>query len=385
MDLELIYESTRLYNLSGRYITNNHIEPYLSALNKNCEFKNIGYSVNKLPIYSYKIGSGSIKILIWSQMHGNESTTTKAVIDFINFLNLNLELSKSILNDFTFFCIPVLNPDGATLYTRENANKIDLNRDFVNLSQPESNILLNVFKEFKPDYCYNMHDQRTIFGIKSSMKPATVSFLAPSYNEERAFNEKRLKAANLIVAMNDCLQQYIPNQVGRFDDGFNISCVGDFFQSLGVPTILFEAGHFQDDYNRELTRKYIFGALISGVIYLQKKSTFIAKINDYLNIPQNFPHFFDIIYRNVKILEHNQEKIINFAVQFVEKLIYNTVEFDGIINKIEGLEEYFGHLEVDCNFETYKDDSQNIPISGCKADFSIGNKKYINGLEVEII
>jgi murein tripeptide amidase MpaA len=38
------------------------------------------------------------------------------------------ERSEKILDAFTFYCIPMLNPDGAA-YTRENANKVDLNRD----------------------------------------------------------------------------------------------------------------------------------------------------------------------------------------------------------------------------------------------------------------
>ena len=107
-------------------------------------------------------------------------------------------------------------------------------------------------------------------------------------------------------------------------------------------------------------------------------------MHEYLNIPQNFSHFFDIIYRNVKIIYNNQEKIINFAVQYEEKLIRNNVEFDGIIIKTEGLEDYFGHLEIDCNFEIYNNASQSFPVAGFKADFSIGNKKYINGLEVKL-
>ena len=52
----------------------------------------------------------------------------------------------------------MVNPDGAKLYTRVNANEVDLNRDSVNLSQPESKVLRNVFEEFKPDYCFNLHD-----------------------------------------------------------------------------------------------------------------------------------------------------------------------------------------------------------------------------------
>jgi hypothetical protein len=49
-------------------------------------------------------------------------------------------------------------------------------------------------------------------------QPATVSFLAPSYNEEREINELDLKAINLIAGIDSALQQYIPGQVGRFDD-----------------------------------------------------------------------------------------------------------------------------------------------------------------------
>jgi hypothetical protein len=36
---------------------------------------------------------------------------------------------------------------------------------------------------------------------------------------------------------------------------------------MGVPTLLFEAGHFEGDYQREITRKYIFIALISSLLH----------------------------------------------------------------------------------------------------------------------
>ena len=135
-------------------------------------------------------------------MHGNESTTTKALFDFFNLINSDSELVNKLLNTFTFYCIPMLNPDGAKLYTRENANNIDLNRDSQLLSQPESNILRQVFDDFKPDYCFNLHDQRTIFGVDESCQPATLSFLAPSFNESREINECRLKAIDLIATIN---------------------------------------------------------------------------------------------------------------------------------------------------------------------------------------
>ena len=169
----------------------------------------IGKSVLEKPIYGYQIGEGKTRIFLWSQMHGNESTTTKALFDFLNVLNSGSDFAKQLLTTFTFYSIPMLNPDGATLYTRENANKVDLNRDSQNLTQPESKVLRATFENFKPDYCFNLHDQRTIFGVGDTGKPATLSFLAPSYNEEREINESRLKAINLIAGINDVLQKYI--------------------------------------------------------------------------------------------------------------------------------------------------------------------------------
>ena len=239
--------------------------------NKNIEdlifkyhYQVIGKSVLGKPIYQLVLGSGKTKIFMWSQMHGNEGTTTKALFDFINFLHSDSTESRVLLSSFTFCLLPMVNPDGAEAYTRENANGIDLNRDAQNLTQPESIVLRQVFDRFQPHYAYNLHDQRTIFGVGSTGKPATLSFLAPSYNEEREINENRQKAINLIAGINDELQKYIPGQVGRFDDSFNINCIGDTFQFLGVPTILFEAGHYPNDYDREITRKYIFFSLISS-------------------------------------------------------------------------------------------------------------------------
>src|SRR6187402_1951134 len=263
MNLEELFNQNKEKTIQGRYITLEYIEPLLNDESLKKDVKVIGKSVFGKPIYSYQKGNGKLKIYLWSQMHGNESTTTKALFDFINLLNNESDLAKNLLDAFTFYCIPMLNPDGAKLYTRANANNIDLNRDSQNLTQPESKILRAVFEEFKPDYCFNLHDQRTIFGVADTGKPATVSFLAPSYNEEREINKSRQKALNLIAGINDVLQNYIPGQVGRFDDSFNINCIGDTFQYLGVPTLLFEAGHFPNDYNREVTRKFIFFALLS--------------------------------------------------------------------------------------------------------------------------
>jgi hypothetical protein len=382
MNYENLFSQNLEINLKGRYITLNDIEPVLMKYNSDNQVIIIGQSVLGKPIYKYELGTGKTKVLLWSQMHGNESTTTKALFDFLNLLNSNSDLAKNLLSEFSFCCLPMLNPDGALLYTRENANNIDLNRDAQNLTQPESKLLRSVFENFKPDYCYNLHDQRTIYGVgKDNIKPATVSFLAPAYNENRDINEGRAKAIKVIVAMNNILQKFIPNQVGRFDDSFNINCVGDTFQFLNVPTILIEAGHFQVDYDRELPRKFVFIALVEGLKKIYENDIVSNKIEDYMNIPHNKICFYDFIYKNVKINYDNNKIITNFALQFKEEIIDNQLVFNAYTAAIGDLEGFSGHFELDVQEALYEDLDLNIPKIDQKAEFSLGKSIiFVNGL-----
>ncbi|WET02703.1 M14 metallopeptidase family protein [Flavobacterium sp. YJ01] len=381
MNLEQLFNQYKEETISGRYLTLDHIKPLLEKLNTDNQVQVIGKSVLGEPIYSYQIGTGKTRVYLWSQMHGNESTTTKALFDFINLLNDNTDLSKKLLETFTFYSIPILNPDGARLYTRANANEIDLNRDSQDLTQPESNVLRQVFESFKPHFCFNLHDQRTIFGAGTTGKPATVSFLAPSYNEEREVNDNRLKAINIIAGINEELQKYIPGQIGRFDDSFNINCIGDTFQFLGVPTILFEAGHYPDDYEREITRKFIFFSLILSFKLISENDLVDNRFGEYLNISQNNVVFYDFMYKNVKINYDGIEIITNFVAQYKEELIENKIHFNAYIVEVGELEKYFGHYEYDAKEQEYSDDFTNFPKVGQKANFYLNkNVKFVNGL-----
>ncbi|PZR17195.1 MAG: peptidase M14, partial [Flavobacterium psychrophilum] len=146
MNLEQIHNQYKEHRLYGRYITNTHIEPLLNELKDFFEVTVLGKSVLDEPIYSIKAGKGKIKLYMWSQMHGNESTTTKAIFDFLNMLKGDSDLAKQLKAAFTFLIIPILNPDGARLYTRANAVEVDLNRDSLNLTQPESQLLRKAFE-----------------------------------------------------------------------------------------------------------------------------------------------------------------------------------------------------------------------------------------------
>ncbi|MGV3459548.1 MAG: M14 family metallopeptidase [Flavobacterium sp.] len=383
MDFEHLFAKYKEHSLKGRYVTLNHILPLIEKFSGTFTLTSAGTSVQGESILKIVAGNGPVRVLIWSQMHGNESTTTKAVFDFLNFLAGDDEEAKRMLSHFTFLILPMLNPDGAKAYTRVNANGIDLNRDSVDLSQPESRALRNAFEEFRPHWCYNMHDQRTIFGVGNTHRPATMSFLSPAYNETRDVNDCRLKAMGVIVAMNETLQHYMPGQVGRFDDSFNINCIGDMFQSLGVPTVLFEAGHYPGDYEREITRKYVFFALLSGLQSIYENVIVVKERERYFEIPQNKISFYDMIWKNVKINYENKEIITNFASQYKEALIDNSVIFEAIISEIGNLNDFSSHREYDCKgLQFTGGNNSHTPVIGQRADFTIGGRQFSNGAEV---
>ena len=343
-----IFNPHMVADFSKRYLTNVHLESFLKRLNPEIFNQSIaGYSVENRPIYRLDFGSGSFKILLWSQMHGNETTTTKAVIDLLNELNSNL--NSNWLSIFSFTFLPLLNPDGAENYTRVNANQVDLNRDSIELSQPESRVLREIIEEVKPNLALNMHDQRTIFAAGITKNPATLSFLAPSYNESREINTVRTYAMQLIAMMHNGLKEVTSLNIGRFDDSFNVNCIGDMFTHLGTPTILFEAGFAKNDYQRHTATKWVEQALMYLFDGIIKQSYQIFSVEDYMKIPQNHKNFVDLIIYNFTTTNSQYKHLQELPIIFKECVRENLVVFEPTID-LEAAPSYqFAHYILNAN------------------------------------
>lgn len=80
------YDQFKTDKLYGRYIEHTQLEEALDELKDHYTVTVVGRSFLNVPISAITVGTGKKKILAWSQMHGNESTTTKGVIDFLHFL-----------------------------------------------------------------------------------------------------------------------------------------------------------------------------------------------------------------------------------------------------------------------------------------------------------
>ena len=371
------YNSFKNHKISGRYIQQKDIQVLLDKLGEEFSLKEIGASVLGKPIHSIQFGNGSIKILAWSQMHGNESTTTKAIFDLLNYISLHKAepLVESILNNCSLCIIPMLNPDGAEAYTRVNANEIDLNRDAQDLSQPESRILSQVFKNFNPDFCLNLHDQRTIFSAGNNPEPAVLSFLTPSMDKDRQIFPSRIKSMQLIAKIAQDLSELLPGRIGRYDDGFNINCTGDTFQSTQTPTILFEAGHFPGDYKREETRKYVFLALVSVLKSISEKNFQQIDYQKYQEIPENKKLFNDIILRD----SNSENGVVDIAIQYKEVIKDGKLAFFPEIEKIAPKIKKFAHKEIFCENKKIEINDENMLTENV-----IVNKIVLNGVELPL-
>lgn len=331
------YEKHYEERLDERYLPLDRIRPFLEGLDGIFNVSKIGESFQRRDIFKIRFGTGQTKVLLWTQMHGNESTGTRAFLDVLNFFSTPGEfswLAELILEKCTLFCIPVLNPDGAFAYTRANAQGIDLNRDVISMKAGESKILRNLLKEVDPVYCFNLHDQRTIFSVGPENVPATISFLAPSVDEQRIITEGRKETMRVIASMSELLQQLIPGHIGRYTDEFYPTATGDNFQKMGHHTILIESGHSKGDYQRMISRKATCVGLLQGLRYISSNEE--TDYRAYFDIPDNEKKYLDIIVKNVLF----KGKRTDLGIIFLEKLKEGKIIFEPSIEHIQKLEEF---------------------------------------------
>ena len=334
-------------NFPNRYISPEKLFNYLQE-NHSDYISEAGKSILGKSIYKMTLGSGDLRILAWSQMHGNESNATHAMLDLLEIFKKQPGIAIDLFSMITLDFIFMLNPDGSEAWTRRNALDIDMNRDYLKLSSKEFPILKNIAENQKYDYALNLHEQRTIFSTDGK-NPATLSFLAPSENFEREITETRKKAMAVIAAVFDDLKTDLPNQIARYSDEFYPSSTGDNFTKSGIPTILFEGGHFINDYKREGTRKFYTIALYHALKAIAELKGGITNWEKYLEIPENKESHFDIIYRNVK-LNTDFECILDIAVQYKEEIKAgeDEISFVPMVAEVGDIGNKKGWLEIDC-------------------------------------
>ena len=100
------------------------------------------------------------KLLYLCRQHGHEPASTEGALAFIEKL-VKTPPDSPLAQDLqrvTVFVIPMANPDGAEAFLRHNAHNVDLNRDWLRQTQPETRAWLRAIKQVRPDLMTDQHE-----------------------------------------------------------------------------------------------------------------------------------------------------------------------------------------------------------------------------------
>lgn len=200
-----------------------------------------GYSVKGRPLLAFIFGSGSKTILFTGAIHGNERSSSYLMENWIKELEAN---ARSLPSGKQIVIIPEVNPDGMALGTRNNANNVDLNRNFdvsdwksditdtygnpipkgggsEPMSEPETKALAAYTSRLKPRLTMSFH---SIGGLVIANQAGDSNALARTYSLLTGYGN----------ATGQSSQTFDYAISGTYDDWIA--------EKLGLPSVLVELG-----------------------------------------------------------------------------------------------------------------------------------------------
>jgi hypothetical protein len=315
------YSSFKEQSIQKRKFTESDIEPLIQKLASSPVVKvtTAGYSVEGRPIHLIRIGNGPKEVLFWSQMHGDESTATMALLDIFNFFSQNNDRfddkRKNLLNKVSLYFLPMLNPDGAQKFQRRDALGIDINRDALRLTTPEAQILKSVRDSISPKFGFNLHDESRYNGVGRTSEPATISLLAPTYDFKHSVNGVRKRMMRLIGYMNGMLQKHIPGKVARYSAVHMPTAFGDNITKWGTSSILIESGGYPNDPEKQVIRKMNFLAIMTAIDAIANRKYTQMPVDSYYKIPKNNSSFTDLLIKGVNMIRNSKKYLIDISIR----------------------------------------------------------------------
>lgn len=286
------HQQVRVPGLEHRVFTAGHWwSLVLPALQANPAFnvEQIGSSAEGRPLRQVRWGEGPVVVLLWSQMHGDESTATMALADLFAWLgqgagNPDVEQLRDRL---TLHVVPILNPDGTERFQRRNAQGIDINRDAAALASPEARALKTLRDRLQPAFGFNLHDQRPGYRAGNSKLPTAIAVLAPPADAAASLTPVRQRAIGVAADIVELLDNQLPGRLARWDETFNPRAFGDLMQQWGTSTVLLEAGGIEGDPQKQRLRQYTFAAIVGGLQSIARGDYTRADASRYHQLPEN--------------------------------------------------------------------------------------------------
>jgi len=156
-----------------------------------------------------KFGDFKVPVFINGSIHGNEYEGTDAAIRLIETLAYgDSEEVQSILQNVILLVNVVQNPDGRVMGIRRNAKNVDLNRDFITQTQPETRATVKVITEWNPMVFLDLHDDVQPMLIEPCSPPHNPNYEYDLYIQWALYQAYAMEAE--LVANTDETEALIP-------------------------------------------------------------------------------------------------------------------------------------------------------------------------------
>lgn len=196
------------------------------------------------PINILRIGNSASRklVMVLSRQHPPEVTGWLAMKAFVERVCAEDELSNQFLSEYTIYLVPCVNPDGVDLGNwRHSSAGIDLNRDWENFNQPETQLIRKFMQDkvLKGDTFYAALDFHSTFeDIYYTIAP------------ELEGNMPGL-IPKVIEAMGNDIPDYDPNIRPDEIDAVKINSTSSIFHAFHAEAMTYEVG---DDTPRDIIK-----------------------------------------------------------------------------------------------------------------------------------
>lgn len=307
-----------------------------------------GHSAEGRPLHRVSWGQGRTRVLLWSQMHGDESTATMALTDLFRFLGEHPQhpIVQRLRAATTLHFLPLMNPDGAIRFQRRSAQGIDINRDARALASPEAQTLKRLYDEVRPDFSFNLHDQQAGYRAGDTDKQTAIALLAPPHSDAREVNPLRRSAIEVAVAIRAALEPSLGGHIARWDDTFNPRAFGDLTAAWGSSTVLIEAGGIDGDPEKQQLRRHYFLGLLAALDAIASGSHRGLDIGQYFALPENGKVWPDLMIRGGTIVSGSAPPLrADVLIDFDDAL----AERGGTVKDVGDLSHVRARREIDAS------------------------------------
>ncbi|WP_051554806.1 M14 family metallopeptidase [Maribacter antarcticus] len=173
-------------------------------------------------------------LIVISRQHPPEVTGYLAMKAFVENLSSDSKLARKFRKKFTTYVIPLMNPDGVDNgHWRHNAGGIDLNRDWANFNQPETQavkeFMQNKINETQGKFYFGIDFHSTWDDIYYTVDPKLKGNMPNLVYDWLDAIKKRIDGYDPNIKSNDKIQ---PTTVSR----------NYFFAAYGAEALVFEIG-----------------------------------------------------------------------------------------------------------------------------------------------